>query len=649
MTIDQSPDPFGLADSSARSTSGPSVETGVNVGVLTYADRVGDSRVDGLIGRSWNTNDVTYSDPNSPSDYGPFYPVPILSVSRLSADQLRAVQYALDQDAPVAGGPRSGWFSVEAFTTTNFTYRPGAVGDAVLRFANSSDPGTAYSFMPSPGDVRGGDAFFGGSGRFPVQGTSDYHAVLMMAGHTLGLKYAHDTDGWGAVSPAWDSLETTVMSFRSYVGAAMGDYSNELFGMPQTFMMGDIRALQQMYGADFSTNATATTYTWSRNTGEAYVNGELSLDPGANRIFMTIWDGGGYDTYDLSNYATDLQIDLTPGGSSKFSDAQTAALGDGHFARGNVYNALQYQGDARSLIESAIGGAGDDVILGNAAQNALEGRGGNDELYGGANNDWLDGGSGDDLLDGGTGADDLDGGSGNDRLDGGSGDDVMMGRTGNDRYEVDSLSDFVSEFANEGVDTVESTVVHTLGANFENLVLIGSFATGGTGNALANQINGSDFGNTLRGMAGNDRLYAAGGSDFLRGGDGDDRLSGGYGADVLMGGRGADVFDFDRASESDPDGNDILRAADGGTAFDGAGAAAGDRIDLSGIDARADLAGNQAFVFNSRGAGGIWIVEDGANTVIRGRVDASPGFQFELVIEDGAVRAAGYGAADFLL
>lgn len=92
----------------------------------------------------------------------------------------------------------------------------------------------------------------------------------------------------------------------------MGEYSNELFGMPQTFMMGDIRALQQMYGADFSTNSTATTYTWSRNTGEAYVNGELSLDPGANRIFMTIWDGGGYDTYDLSNYTTDLQIDLTP-------------------------------------------------------------------------------------------------------------------------------------------------------------------------------------------------------------------------------------------------------------------------------------------------------------------------------------------------
>ena len=650
MTIAQLPGAFGAPEiDDPRLYSDPSVETGVNIGVGNYADRVGDARVDGLIGRSWSAGEITYSDPNSPSDYGPNYPVPILSVSRLSTDQLRAVQYALDQESHVAGGPRSGWFSVEAFTTTNFTYRPGAVGDAVLRFANSSEPDTSWSFMPSPGDVRGGDSFFGGTGQFPVQGTSDYHTVLLAAGHSLGLKFAHEADGWGPVSSAYDSLETTVMSFRSYVGAVIGEYTNELFGMPQTFMMGDIRALQQMYGADFSTNSTATTYSWNPATGDTLVNGELSLDPGANRIFMTIWDGGGYDTYDLSNYDSDLQIDLTPGGSSKFLDLQIAALGDGNYAKGNVYNALQYQGDARSLIEAAIGGSGDDVILGNAAQNALEGRGGNDELWGGANNDWLDGGSGNDMLDGGTGGDDLNGGSGNDHLDGGSGDDVMMGRAGNDRYEVDSLSDFLLEFANEGVDTVESLVVHTLGENFENLVLIGSVATGGTGNGVANQINGSEFANTLRGLGGADRLYGAGGDDFLRGGDGSDRLSGGAGSDILMAGRGADVFDFDVAIHSDPDGNDIVRAADGGLAFDGAGRAAGDRIDLSGIDANIHRSGNQAFVFDSLSTGGLWFLEQGSNTVIRGTIQDGQGFEFELVIEDGSVRASAYTAADFIL
>ncbi len=40
--------------------------------------------------------------------------------------------------------------------------------------------------MPQQGDVRSGDAFFGGSGQFPVQGTADYHAILQMAAHGSG-------------------------------------------------------------------------------------------------------------------------------------------------------------------------------------------------------------------------------------------------------------------------------------------------------------------------------------------------------------------------------------------------------------------------------------------------------------------------------
>ena len=639
----------GLFGPDADPSGDLSARSGVPLPIGNIVDRVGDARVDGLIGRSWSAGEITYSAPDAPSDYGPGYPVPVSSVSALNAQQLQALHYVLDADnAATPGGLKAGLFSVEAFTGVNLAYRDGGTGTATLRFANSEHPTTAYSFAPVVGDVRSGDAFFGGSGRAPVQGAADHHAVLMMAGHTLGLKYAHDASEWGAVPSAWDSLENTVMSFRSYAGQAIGEYTNETFGMPQTFMVGDIRALQQMYGADFTTNAGATTYSWTPTSGDTFVNGERAIDALGNRIFMAIWDGGGYDTYDLSAYSRDVRIDLTPGAVSKFSDVQTASLGDGHFARGNVYNALQYQGDARSLIEAAIGGSGNDEILGNVGWNVLEGRGGADRLYGGSGSDTLDGGTGNDELDGGTGNDDLDGGEGNDRLDGGSGDDVMMGRAGNDRYEIDSLSDFVAEFAGQGVDTVETTVNHTLGANFENLVLIGSFATGGVGNGLANRIDGSNFGNTLRGMGGDDRLYGAGGEDYLRGGDGADRLSGGSGADVLMGGRGADVFDFDRAIHSDPDGNDILRAADGGVAFEGAGAAAGDRIDLTGIDANETLAGDQAFVFGRMGLGGLWLLEQDGDTVIRGRVGGT-GFQFELVIEDGAVRASSYSAADFLL
>ena len=62
----------------------------------------------------------------------------------------------------------------------------------------------------------------------------------------------------------------------------------------------------------------------------------------------------------------------------------------------------------------------------------------------------------------------------------------------------------------------------TLAANVENLVLTGSAALGGTGNALDNLITGNDAANTLTGGAGNDTLDGGAGIDTLAGGLGND-------------------------------------------------------------------------------------------------------------------------------
>jgi len=76
---------------------------------------------------------------------------------------------------------------------------------------------------------------------------------------------------------------------------------------------------------------------------------------------MTLWDGGGNDTYDFSNYSTDVKADLRPGEWSSPSQEQIAVLsrsGDPEvMARGSIANAYLYNGDTRSLIENAIGGA----------------------------------------------------------------------------------------------------------------------------------------------------------------------------------------------------------------------------------------------------------------------------------------------------
>ncbi|NEO15540.1 MULTISPECIES: calcium-binding protein [unclassified Moorena] len=141
------------------------------------------------------------------------------------------------------------------------------------------------------------------------------------------------------------------------------------------------------------------------------------------------------------------------------------------------------------------------------------------------------GGSGNDYLYGYGGNDTLVGGSGNDYLNGGIGSDRMYGGTGNDRYVVDSTGDVVTEYVNQGIDTVESSINYTLGDNLENLTLTGS-AYSGNGNSLNNIISGNSSNNVLFGKSGNDTIYGNGGDDALVGGTDSDRMYGGTGNDI---------------------------------------------------------------------------------------------------------------------
>ncbi|NKM16231.1 RTX toxin, partial [Rhizobium laguerreae] len=106
------------------------------------------------------------------------------------------------------------------------------------------------------------------------------------------------------------------------------------------------------------------------------------------------------------------------------------------------------------------------------------------------------------------------GGAGNDTLDGGAGADSLIGGAGDDTYSVDNAGDSVTEAADEGTDTVRTTLAsYTLGSDVENLTYIGTVAFVGTGNDLAN---------TIRGAAGADILDGKVGADILIGGVGND-------------------------------------------------------------------------------------------------------------------------------
>ena len=100
----------------------------------------------------------------------------------------------------------------------------------------------------------------------------------------------------------------------------------------------------------------------------------------------------------------------------------------------------------------------------------------------------------------------------------------MWGGTGNDIYIVDNAADVVTEYAGEGIDTVDAAISYTLGAEVENLALIGVGGLNGTGNDRDNAIWGSDYDNLLSGGGGVDALKCAGGADIIDGGTGADTM-----------------------------------------------------------------------------------------------------------------------------
>jgi serralysin len=146
----------------------------------------------------------------------------------------------------------------------------------------------------------------------------------------------------------------------------------------------DIVAIQRLYGANMTTRTDDTVYGFNSNTEQDAFHLETAQDA----PIFAVWDAGGIDTFDFSGFADDQVLDLREG---MFSNVGRLT--------GNVAIA------PGAVIENAIGGSGDDIIIGNEAYNALSGHRGSDKLIGGGGDDVLNGGAGTDRLQGDDGAD----------------------------------------------------------------------------------------------------------------------------------------------------------------------------------------------------------------------------------------------------
>jgi Ca2+-binding RTX toxin-like protein len=228
------------------------------------------------------------------------------------------------------------------------------------------------------------------------------------------------------------------------------------------------------------------------------LNNKIAASENGSRLFGL--DGNDtligvvYDTLD-GGAGADLMIGGVAGAVFYVDNAGDAVVADSDGGWETVYSTIDYKLTAEIeelyLLDSASQGVGNDLnnlIVASNLACALSGLAGNDTLVSG---------------------------SGDDTLIGGAGIDSMAGGAGDDAYEVDDPLDEVVEAADEGTDTVRSSVSLALGANLENLTLLGTADIDGTGNALSN---------------------------LLVGNGGDNRLDGGLGADTLIGGAGDDDY-----------------------------------------------------------------------------------------------------------
>jgi serralysin len=290
--------------------------------------------------------------------------------------------------------------------------------------------------------------------------------------------------------------------------------------VPETPMVYDIAAIQYLYGANSKYQTGDNTY---------------SFDPSLP-FYKSVWDAGGSDSLDLSNFSTNCDINLIPGNYSSIRYVN-------HGTGANLYDGSNNLGIAfGTIIEMAVGGSGNDSITGNNVNNFLYGNDGNDTLQGGVGNDFLDGGSGADtavftrnrssytIVPNDIGFSVKDN-AGSDGID-------FVAHVENLQFHDSTLklSDYIF---------MVPMIHNGIGINPD---LYSGPATAAGGDIIRFQLIGDGSGEVVQGTSYNDFISVGAGDDAVNAGVGNDVIDGGLGSNFLTGGVGSDIYFSDGRS-----------------------------------------------------------------------------------------------------